>query len=397
MTFRFIVAAVLLLSMLAPSYGEERLEMGKKKDVAKQQEIPAPVYKALDYLISLSQEDAELDKDGLGDLIDFVGTIPTGSSLTLKQREGASGAFHTFSINGSLPQIMDYAYNPEIPSYITMPSSVQDHEWLTPDVVDALKKLPGAVESASDVVLLRGKEKEAITPDANTGGYYLYSQDRIVMVLPGPKGPVLISATSQTDASEVGKKGCVVGDDSDWNYLYSGEKGINKMGLGWVDSYMYYAYSVIVYVANDEKNVVNVGSFKWLNAGWAKINMVKSSHILDGIKRFSSDFKEVLEAPGLPDTEALESRYSELQQSSEEELRQQVMPYLQALNDSNAIKTCPNSFKSMVTSGEYLQQMSREEMVRVILLEYVKENIGKESLISSEIQVNKGRSLASNP
>jgi hypothetical protein len=208
---------------------------------------------------------------------------------------------------------------------------------------------------------------------------------------------VLISATSQTDASEVGKKGCVVGEDKDWNYLYSGEIGINKMGLGWVDSYMYYAYSVIVYVEDAEANVVNVGSFKWLNAGWAKINMVKSSHILDGIKRFSSDFKAVLEAPGLPETRVLESRYAELQQSSEENLRQQVSPYLQALNDSDAIKTCPSSFKSMVTSGEYLQQMSREEMVRVIMLEYVKENIGKDALISSEIQVDNGAALASNP
>ncbi len=393
MAFRFILA-VMLLMMTSPSYGAEALEVNDNQNIKEQPNIPNPVYSALDHLLSLSQSKVELDKTQLSGLIDFVGTIPQDSSITLNKRDGASGAFHAFSIKGSLPQIIDYAYNPGIPSYVTMPSSVQDHEWLTKDVVAALKKLPNTIESSSDVVLLRGKEKEAITPDTNTGGYYLYSQDRIVMILPGPKGAVLISATSQTDTSEVGKKGCVVGEDKDWNYLYSGEKGINKMGLGWVDSYMYYAYSVIVYVEDADANVVNVGSFKWLNAGWAKINMVKSSHILDGIKRFSSDFKAVLESPGLPETEVLESKYSELQQSSEEELRQQVVPYLQALNDSDAIKTCPSSFRNMVTSGEYLQQMSREEMVRVILLEYVKENIGKDTLISSKIQAKNGHTLA---
>lgn len=387
---------MLLFIMFSPCYGDEQLDIDDDQDIEEQQDIPNPVYTALDHLLSLSQSKVELDETQLSGLIDFVGTTPAESSIALDERDGASGAFHAFAINGSLPKIMEYAYNPGIPSYITMPSSVQDHEWLTPEVVDALKKLSDTVESTSNVRLLRGREKEVITPDTNTGGYYLYSQDRIVMVLPGPKGPVLISATSQTDASEVGKKGCVVGEDKDWNYLYSGEKGINKMGLGWVDSYMYYAYSVIIFVANTETNMVNVGSFKWLNAGWAKINMVKSSHILDGIKRFSSDFKAVLESPGLPETEVLESKYSELQQKSEEKLRQQVFPYLQALNDSDAIKTCPSSFKSMVTSGEYLQQMSREEMVRVILLEYVKENIGKDALISSETQAKNERTLASN-
>jgi hypothetical protein len=187
MAFRFILAVMLLLIMVSPSYGEERPDIDDDMDIEEQLNIPDPVYATLDHLLSLSQSKVELDKTQLSRLIDFVGTTPADSSITLDERDGASGAFHAFSINGSLPQIMDYAYNPGIPSYITMPSSVQDHEWLTPDVVDALKQLPGIVGSTNDVLLLHGKEKEAITPDANTGGYYLYSQDRIVMVLPGPK------------------------------------------------------------------------------------------------------------------------------------------------------------------------------------------------------------------
>jgi len=276
---------------------------------------------------------------------------------------------------------LDYVYNPDIPSYVTMPSSVRKQEWLTPQLNDALRNLPRKVESIDDIRLLRGRDREGITPDINTGGYYTYDQDRSIMILPGPTGPVLISTSIQTDLSEVGKKGCVVGDDKNWNYLYSDEKGLNKTGLGWVSSYMYSAYSIIIYVADSSSNVVRVGSFKWLDAGWAKINMVKSKHILNGIKRFSSDFKAVLEASGLPKPLVLANKYRELQQNSEEDLRLLVSPYLQALTSSESSSPVANPFKNLLTSGEYLKKMSRGELVKVLMLEYIKECIGRESLV----------------
>ena len=193
-----------------------------------------------------------------------------------------------------------------------MPSSLRQHEWLTPQVLEPLRDLPRQVKSDGDIRLVRGRDREVITPDTNTGGYYVYDQDRIVTILPGPIGPVLISVSSQNELSEVGKKGCIVGNDKDWNYLYSQETGLNTFGMGWVESYMYYAHSVLVYVADSSSNVLHVGSFKWLNGGWAKMNMVNSNHILNGIKRFAADFKTVLEAPGLPEPLVLENKYREL-------------------------------------------------------------------------------------
>ena len=308
--------------------------------------------------------------------------MPAELSMTLKERQGATGAFHGFSVQGDLVRVLDYAYNPDVPAYITMPSSVQKQKWLTSQLHDALRNLPHDVESKNVVRLLRGRDHEVITPDTNTGGYYAYSQDRVVTILAGPTGPVLISASIQNELSEVGKKGCIVGDDKDWNYLYSKETGLNKFGLGWVSSYMYYAHSVIIYVADSAADMVHVGSFKWLNAGWAKMNMVKSSHILKGIKRFASDFKAVLEAPDLPDASVLADKYLELLQSSEQGLRQMVSPYLQALEDSGSSELRSDPFKNLLASGKYLQQMSREEMVKVLLLEYVKGCIGKKPLLS---------------
>jgi hypothetical protein len=370
MQFPYILAALLVLTTITSAFGQE------------EQIVPDHIYPDLEYALSLSESSTGLDPDKLSALIKFIGTKPAETSMQLKERQGASGAFYSFSIKADLAHVLDYAYNPDIPIYVTMPSSLREHEWLTPQVNDALKALPRKVESADDIRLLRGRDREIITPDTNTGGYYEYDQDRMVTILPGPTGPVLISVSSQNDLSGVGKKGCVVGDDNDWNYLYSGEEGLNTTGLGWVSSYMYSAHSVLIYVVDSSSNLIRVGSFKWLNAGWARMNMVKSSHILNGIIRFASDFKEVLESPGLPDAMVLENKYKGLMQSSEQELRKMVSQYLQALNNSGASELDSSLFKNLLTSGEYLEQMDRDELVRVLLLEYVKESIGKDSLIS---------------
>lgn len=369
MPFRYIFTVLFILGTISSALGQTK------------QKVPDHVYPELEYVLSLAQSSADLDPEQLSGLINFVSSMPAESGMKLKERQGASGAFYAFTIEGDLADVLDYVYNPDIPLYVTMPSSLRQHEWLTPQVTEALMKLPRQVESAGDIRLLRGRDREAITPDTNTGGYYRYDQDRVVTILPGPAGPVLISVSSQNDLSEVGKKGCIVGDDKDWNYLYSNETGLNKTGMGWVDSYMYFAHSVLIYVADSSSNEIHVGSFKWLNAGWATMNMVKSSHILNGIKRFASDFKAVMEAPGLPSAPVLADKYRELQQTSEESLQQMVSPYLEALTSDGASGLDSGFFKRLLSSGKYLQQMSHEELVKVLLLEYVKESIGKKTMV----------------
>ena len=370
MPLRHIFTVLLMLFAVYPANSEEL------------QVAPKHIYPDLEYILSLSQSSANLDPKLLSGLINFVSSEPAKLGMVLKERQGATGALYTFSVHADLSQVLDYVYNPDIPLYVTMPSSLRKHKWLTPQVGDKLRELPRYLESANGIGLVRARDQEVVTPDTNTGGYYKYDQDRLVTIIPGPTGPVLISVSSQNDLSEVGKKGCVVGDDKDWNYLYSGEKGLNMMGLGWVSSYMYQAHSILIYVADSSSNIIHVASFKWLNAGWAKMNMVKSSHILQGIKRFASDFKAVIEAPGLPDAPVLAEKYRELLQSSEQGLRKRVSVYLQALKNSGDSELLSNPFKNLLNSGKYLQQMSHEELVKVVLMEYVKECIGKESLIN---------------
>lgn len=368
MSFRYIFLLILTFGTITSAFGQaEKI-------------VPNNVYPELEYVLSLVQSSADLDPAQLTTLINFVSSTPTGSGMDLKKRQGASGAFYAFSVHGNITDVLDYVYNPDVPLYVIMPSSLRQHEWLTPQTTDALRKLPRLVGSPHDIRLLRGRDREVITPDTNTGGYYSYSQDRLVTILPGPTGPVLISVSSQNDSSEIGKKGCIVGDDTNWNYLYSNETGLNMTGLGWADSYMYYAHSILIYVFDSSSNQIHIGSFKWLNAGWASMNMVKSSHILKGIKRFSSDFKAVMEAPGLPSALMLATKHRDLQQMSEQSLRHMVSPYLEVLNSSGDSGLDSNFFKRLLSSGEYLQQMGHEDLVQLLLLEYVKESIGKDSL-----------------
>lgn len=370
MFFRTLFVLFLIMGTVSASFGE---------DV---QIAPDPLYPELEYLFSLTHSEDDLQPDQVANLVDFVRNVSKGSGGELTKRDGISGAFYSFSVKGDLGHILDYAYDPDIPAYVTMPSSLSEHKWLTPETGDKLQRLPRTADAVNSTHVLRGKDSEVITPDTNTGGYYGYSQDRLVVMMPGPTGPVLLSTSIQAGVSDVGKKGCVIGDDMDWNYLYSGQKGLNKGGLGWASSYMYNSHAAIIYVADSEKDVVHIGSFKWLDAGWSKMNFVKSRHILNGMKRFASDFKSVLEAPGLPELQALASIYNTLQQSDKEELRKHVAVYLQALVLENSAGVQRKPFKKLLSSGTYLREMSHKEMVKILMLEYIKENIGKEFLVN---------------
>lgn len=356
------------------------LVLGFSSPVRAQQSVPESLYPGLEYLLTLPTSATDIAPEQLAGIVSFVAQAKPDESMSMQDREGASGGFHAFSLRGDLARVARYAYNPDIPIYVTMPSSVREQEWLDPATREDLKNLPQAVATGK-TLLVRGREREIITPDANTGGYYAYRQDRAMAVFQGPTGPVMISVACQTEPSEIGRKGCVVGEDSNWNYLYSAETGLTKTGLGWVDSYMYNAHSILVFVADESTGTVRVGSFKWLNAGWAKVNMVKQSHIINGIKRFAADFKIVLESPRLPGASELAAMYRDLKADSEDALRGMVAPYLEAIMRTGASGAASSPFKDLLASGDYLRDMTRQEMVKVLVKEYLKQRLGRENLI----------------
>jgi hypothetical protein len=183
----------------------------------------------------------------------------------------------------------------------------------------------------------------------------------------------------------VGKKGAVVGNDADWHYLYSGVKGLTKGGLGWVSSYMYEAMSVTVFceVPGSQGPRIKAGVFKWLRAGWAGINMVRTHHIKEGCKRFATAMTEILESPNLPSEDRLVQHIDMCKRLTSGELRQLVKPYVDQLKtaDDPVVNKAP--FKKLLASGEYLDSMPREDMVKVLVQGYLKSILGREHVVDA--------------
>ncbi|MCU0614620.1 MAG: hypothetical protein MUD09_05995, partial [Desulfobacterales bacterium] len=193
---------------------------------------------------------------------------------------------------------------------------------------------------------------------------------------------VFFSISKQKEKAP-GKKAFALGVDKDWNYLYTQETGVNKAGMGWVTPYMYESFSITVFVEQPDKSSVKCAMFKWLNAGAANINMVKKHHIQEGIKRFETGFKMVLENPQLPKPEDLAAAFSQIENLPIEDMKNEISLYFQRLqaryHHDDVFKD--KKLAEFFTSPEYLNQLTRYEMKSILNLEYMKNILGKDPII----------------
>ena len=58
----------------------------------------------------------------------------------------------------------------------------------------------------------------------------------------------LISVSVMPGQSSVGLRGAIVGNDKDWTYVYTPEKGTNLAMLGWAETYLYGSASISVFM-----------------------------------------------------------------------------------------------------------------------------------------------------
>ncbi len=345
-----------------------------------------PVWdEGISYLLSmLKSRDKSFDIQKVSGLLDFAISEKSGdAALNPGQRENATGAYFFVDVKAPLSKVIKYAYNPRIPAYLTLPSVVRLCGWQikpTGPVSNLWKK----VGNVKDPLMLWGVEYEEITPDLSTGAYYRYEMDRLMVLLKYRGKDFFISVTRQKNPSTVGRKGAIIGQDTDWNYFYSGQQGLNTAGLGWVSSYMYDAFSVsILFEPGASKNRTRLMTFKWLRAGWNGINMVRQEHIVEGCKRFALGFRKVMESPRLPQAERLIDMYARIKSLPDQDLTARLQPIGTALQQ--LCRTDPilsrKDFTDMIESGKYLDGMSREEREHLLMSEYMKIAIGKSSYL----------------
>lgn len=350
--------------------------------------IPGSVNPGLNYLLSLAEfRDSQTFDSGMVEkVIEFVRMPKDKDALFFPEnRTKITSAYHEFEIQKNFKHILDIGFNPNIPQYILSPSSIRLAYWteingknqLPPDFSSMLAQL-------DQPIMVTGVEHEEITPDLNTGAYYGYDLNRLLILMKFEGRSVLISVSKQKNISDVGKKGAVLGKDGNWDYFYSGQNGLNKPGLGWVNSYMYDSYTVSVFIEQDGAGSrrVRCGVFKWLRAGWADVNMVQNQHIYKGLQRYTDTVKEILEHPSLPEPVKMAEIFSVISAFSADELRDKVKKYITQLSQKYRADASSGGklIAETIKDDSYLSQLSRYQMQSVLSVEYIKFLLGKNTI-----------------
>lgn len=374
----FMTALVGLLLLVAPYASANAL---------KETPLPAELRLGIDHLLVQvgPAPQQTFDPARIESLLGFVlSAKETGHLYVPEKRGGAIAAYYEFDLRGDLQRLLRYTANPEIPAHLFMPSSVRRARW------QAIEGEGGAMPQLAELLddlqqgprLVRGREREEITPNLSTGTYFAYDLDRTLILLQHRGQPVLVSLSRQKKSSDIGKKGVVLGNDASWDYIYSGQKGMAKSGLGWASTYMYESFSINVYYQIAGRGLVRCSLFKWLDAGWAGMNFVSSRHIYDGLVRFGQDYKGILEHPRLPTPEVLAAQFGRLGRLAPPQVDGLLKTYLRKLEAryGKGGESSDPSYVELVQGEAYLQGMSREEKQALLGLETLKCLLGKDCI-----------------
>ena len=325
---------------------------------------------------------ATLNQDLAGSLIDYVAAPKQmQSSYSMGPRQGAVSSYYEFKLERPFAVVMNLIYHPDIPAYITAPASVRLSRWI--EINGSRQPLPritAELDGLAAPLIVNGVEFVENTPDINTGAYYAYEQERTLILMKYQGRRVLLSISRQRDRSTVGKKGLVLGADDDWNYLYTGEKGLTRKGLGWVDSYMYQAQAITIYYETyDPVPHVKCGIFKWLHAGWAGINMAKPDHLRNGMQRFAKAFKTVVEELPHDAPDQMAKVFAHIDSLPTKTLRQKARDQHALLSSvyrhDKSLGT--KWFRRLFKDDRYCQGLGREELKALLGKAYLKFMLGK--------------------
>jgi hypothetical protein len=355
------------------------------------QNLPVEIESALTSVAALCSSEMrgqDLDLADLSTVAAFIVSAPDMVSYTPNERFNAKGSFLAYTLERPLSDVLRYIYNHRIPAGAVNPSSIHYGQW---------KKMPGGDNvlpqawigraAAEQPQVARGMMRETISPDLHTGAYYEYDLHRTFLMFHRGTTRVIVSLSEQAGDSEVGRKGFIVGDDSDWNYLYTPEQGLDVTGLGWVKSKIQTFKSLCFYIEDELRpGAVRIGVFQWLGAGWIGVNMVDSHHIRNGMRRYAEQFKGMLESERMPDAGKLEGIYTALTNVPEETLRDSAMEVTRhikrmALHDT---RLKGKSAIQKLNEHHYVAQMDKDEVISILMREYVKYCLGMKTPLSAD-------------
>ncbi len=343
--------------------------------------IPAAAMKLVQFC---ADPKVGLDAQAVATLVDYVLGAKSNKEADLPKLQEATGAYYEFDTRINFSSFLRYSYSHQIPSALTSPSSLRYSLWTGQGEAQKMPSNWKLVSPAGDPFIIRGLERDGITPDLTTGVYYEYDLKRTFILLNHKGRQVFITISKQSNISDIGKKGVILGNDDDWNYYYSGVPGSAKAGLGWVKSYIYDFFSVGVHVeSGSSPSMVRSGVFQWIRAGWSGINFVQTNHIIKGMKRNAKNSKTILESPSLPAPNQIVSTYQRLSALPKNDLIERYTALQQARQSlaflSGKIKT--NEIKKQVS----YTNTPKEQIIEELMLEYFKITLGKSSLLGKKV------------
>jgi hypothetical protein len=332
-----------------------------------------------------------VDERAIATLIDYVISPKQTRQFALPKSQGCAGAFLEFDTRITFSRFIEYAYSPFIPAAVTRPSSLRYSIWVNPKGGHSV--LPSGwrpIPKSGSPVIVYGMQREADSPDLNTGVYHEYNLKRLMVFVNHKGHQALISVSKQISTSNVGKKGFTLGEDSDWSYYYSDEPGTTRKGMGWAKSYIYDCYSVGIYVEPAPgQPMVRSAVFHWLRAGWSGMNFVRPNHILNGMRRFEQGFNGVMGSPRLPASGQIASAYQSLLQLPTADLLQRYTVLQQSLY-SSAIRMGRIS-KSEPLDQKSFAHLSKEQMAEELMVDYIRVALGKRAALHREFSANEAK------
>ena len=347
-------------------------------------EIPQVLFAGLHHFLDLADPDKSVafDSKKVAGVLDFIHQPGKDASLYYADSIlDSPSAYYEFDIHEDLKKVVAYSFNPDIPDIATMPSSARLLYWLDEwGNRQSPPRIGQYLDRLDSPVVIDGLQFVEITPDTHSGAYYTYQMHKTILLFTYRHRKIMVTISRQVDVSTVGKKGYVLGTDDDWDYFYSGKPGLTLPVLGWVKSYMYGSSGINIYDEIDSiAGRVRCAMFKWLQAGWSGLNMVKRHHIYSGLKRFAIPLKKILEYPSLPSVVSMAGDFSRIRGFSEDTLRSKMKMYSGILQNryvggkGHAKKLPSHLFKVK----DHWTQMSRDEMVSALVIEYMKYVVGK--------------------
>ncbi|UZP68411.1 hypothetical protein N1030_05400 [Desulfovibrio mangrovi] len=369
-----VIAAFLVCGAgLSVSRASDAVDTGMSKDIEA----------GLDLLIkAVRDKSASPDMASFAPVLDFAiaSNSPELQKEMPRKREQGNGIFMREEIQVPMEKLVRYCYDPSVPPSVLFPNSIRRGHWLAgSDILNSGVKLWEVLGGLEDPVVLRGVEYEEITPDEFSGSYYGYNLDRLLIVLPYKGHRMFVSVSRQQDTSSVGKKGAIVGNDANWDYVYTDEDGATARGIGWMDTYMYDSSTVTVFFDNGPgSRSTQYAVFKWLKAGWANLNVVKRSHIISGTRRFLDGFRRIIEDSNLPPAEAIVQQMRQFESASEAELVASMQPFCRKVESVASADDILSrkEFQKLIKDAGYAAHLNRDELVHDLMKQFIKSKLG---------------------